>query len=155
MGDGLRGANGYPPRMNDSRPPPGVPPVPPVPPTNAPPTPPSRWAYTYLITPPQPRESLASIRKMLAREHAAAQRRNATWAARLVAAPMVTGIVVVSDSPSRTLPINRRLEAALSKIPAGFATSAPVPLEPFDPFDPDAASSADIVPPATGLPPQE
>jgi hypothetical protein len=126
--------------MKTSRPPPAGPLSSP---SNAAPSPPSRWAYTYLITPPQPRTSLAAIRRMLAREHADARRRHTTWAARLVAEPMVTGILVVSDSPSRAQPINQRVETALRSIPAGFAVSAPVLLEPLEPEAPASASSED------------
>lgn len=131
--------------MNGSRPPPAS--SPDVPP---------RWVYTYLVVPPQPREALAGIRALLKRERAAARRRQRTWTAQLVVEPLVTGILVVSDSPSRQQPINRRMERALRELPAGFAVSAPMRLDPVPPADPDAVADPSVAPRVPDpLPPQD
>lgn len=131
------------------------------PPDSSPDTPP-RWVYTYLVVPPQPRKALVGIRALLKRERAAARRRQRAWTAQLVVEPLVTGILVVSDSPSRQRPINQRVERALRELPAGFAVSAPMRLDPVAPAGPAGpASPAEPADPSVAprvpdpLPPQD
>jgi hypothetical protein len=84
------------------------------------------WAYAYQIVPPQPEERLQTIRALLDREAMEAKTRARTWEGRLVAEEHVTHILVVSDSPEQDLEVNRRVEAALRLLEAGFSVTVPM-----------------------------
>jgi hypothetical protein len=100
------------------------------PPSQAAKPPPRRWAYSYVILPPQPEAKLGHIRAMLADEHLAARARKGTWKSELVVEPLVTGILVVADAPDQRKPINHRVERALKHMSTGFALSVPLPIDP-------------------------
>jgi hypothetical protein len=96
------------------------------------------WAYSYKIVPPQPEARLAAINALLDRERADAKDRARTWESRVVVEEHVTHILVVSDSPEQDLEVNRRVEAGLRELRAGFSVTAPMALEetsvhPLDP----------------------
>jgi hypothetical protein len=108
---------------------------------DTPPTPRSKknlWAYAYEIVPPQPEDRLRTISALLDRERADARDRARTWESRVVVEDHVTHILVVSDSPQQDLEVNRRVEAELRDLRAGFSVTAPMavadesvrPLEP-------------------------
>ncbi len=84
------------------------------------------WAYAYQIVPPQSEERLAAIRALLDREHTLAKRGAHTWEGRFVLEQQITHILVVSDSPDQDREANRRLEAALAELQAGFVLTAPL-----------------------------
>jgi len=89
------------------------------------------WAYAYQIVPPQSEDRLAAVRALLDREHTLAKRGAHTWEGRFVLEQQITHILVVSDSPDQDREANRRLEAALAELQAGFVLTAP--LEVADP----------------------
>lgn len=84
------------------------------------------WAYAYQIVPPQPEHRLTAIKTLLDREHAEAKRDAHTWEGRFVLEQQITHILVVSDSPDQDGESNRRLEAALAELQAGFVLTAPL-----------------------------
>lgn len=84
------------------------------------------WAYAYQIVPPQPEDRLRAIEALLDREQSEAGNGARTWVGRLVAQEHVTHILVVSDSPEQDLEVNRRMEAELRKLKAGFSITAPM-----------------------------
>jgi hypothetical protein len=88
------------------------------------------WAYAYQIVPPQPEDRLRSIKTLLDHENTDARRGARTWAARVVLERQVTHILVVSDSPEQDREVNRRLEAALQELDAGFSITVPLPVTP-------------------------
>jgi hypothetical protein len=77
------------------------------------------WAYAYEIVPPQDEDQISAIQTLLANEHADAIRSARTWTGTLVCDPLVTQILVVSDSPNQTRDVNRRIE---SQLRSGHAT---------------------------------
>jgi hypothetical protein len=91
-------------------------------------TPPAKpvWAYAYQILPPQAEERLHTIKTLLDKENADAQRAARTWAGRVVVEQQVTHILVVSDSPEQDHDVNRRLEAKLQELNAGFSITVPI-----------------------------
>ena len=91
-------------------------------------TPPAKpvWAYAYQILPPQAEDRLHTIKTLLDKENADAQRAARTWAGRVVVEQQVTHILVVSDSPEQNREVNRRLEAELKELQAGFSITAPM-----------------------------
>jgi len=91
-------------------------------------TPPSKtiWAYAYQILPPQPAARLHSIKTLLDHAHTEAQRDARTWTGRVVVEEQVTHILIVSDSPEQNHEGNRRLEAKLQELNAGFSITAPI-----------------------------
>jgi len=91
-----------------------------------PPVPRTVWAYGYQIVPPQPEHRLHAIRTLLEQEHTTAQRGARTWEGRFVLEQQVTHILVVSDSPELDVEANRRLEAELRSLNAGFAMTVPL-----------------------------
>ncbi|HXM38658.1 MAG TPA: hypothetical protein VN908_08375 [Gemmatimonadales bacterium] len=95
------------------------------------------WAYAYQILPPQPAERLGTIQTLLDHEHADAKRGARTWTGRVVLEEQITHIMVVSDSPEQHRDVNRRLEAELQELQAGFAMTAPMAVED------DAAATRD------------
>src|SRR4029077_21052645 len=90
------------------------------------PTPKTVWAYAYQILPPQPAARLHSIKSLLDHAHADAQRVARTWTGRVVVEEQVTHILIVSDSPEQDHDVNRRLEAKLQELNAGFSITVPV-----------------------------
>ncbi|MFI5234463.1 MAG: hypothetical protein ACHQXA_02025 [Gemmatimonadales bacterium] len=84
------------------------------------------WAYGYQIKPPQPEHRLREIRVLLDSEHSEAKRNARTWEGRFVTEQDITHILVVSDSPDQNREVNRRLEAALTELQAGFMITAPL-----------------------------
>jgi len=84
------------------------------------------WAYGYQITPPQPEGRLAAIKSLLVAEHQSAKDHAHTWEGRFVHEEEVTHILVVSDSPDQHQEANRKLEAALTALEAGFSLTAPL-----------------------------
>jgi len=86
----------------------------------------SLWAYAYQIVPPQPSRRLGTIRTLLKDETAAARDDAHTWAGRLVLERGATHILIVSDDPERNHAINRRLEAELGRLDAGFSVTEPL-----------------------------
>jgi hypothetical protein len=93
------------------------------------------WAYAYEIVPPQPEERLRRILALLDREQAHARLGDRIWEARFVHGQQVTHILVVSDNPQQDLEVNRRLEAELQGLEAGFSITAPLEVadEPVPP----------------------
>jgi hypothetical protein len=81
------------------------------------------WAYAYEIVPPQPSTRLGAIRAILEDAAAAARAGARTWAGRLVLEQGATHILIVSDSPGRSLSIDHRLEAELARLDARFSVT--------------------------------
>jgi putative intracellular protease/amidase len=96
------------------------------------------WAYGYELVPPQPEDRLRAINVLLEREGADARDRARTWESRVVVEEHATHILVVSDSPEQNLEVNRRVEAQLRDLKAGFSLSAPMAVadESVRPSDP-------------------
>ncbi|HWZ27605.1 MAG TPA: hypothetical protein VNX15_03535 [Gemmatimonadales bacterium] len=86
------------------------------------------WAYAYQIQPPQAEPRLRGIKALLDHEHGDAQRGARTWTGRLVLDALMTHILVVSDGPEQNREVNRKLEAELAGLKAGFALTAPMPV---------------------------
>ncbi len=84
------------------------------------------WAYGYQISPPQPESRLAEIQVLLDHEHTDAKSRAHTWEGRFVHEEEVTHILVVSDSPDQHQEVNRKLEAALKSLAAGYSMTVPL-----------------------------
>lgn len=96
------------------------------------------WAYAYEIVPPQPEERLRAIDALLDKERAEARSRARTWESRVVVEEHVTHILVVSDSPEQDLEVNRRVEAELRDLSAGFSITVPMAVadDSVRPLDP-------------------
>lgn len=88
--------------------------------------PPSLWAYTYRLLPPQAIERLTHLDEIFTREHREALAREGAWTARCVSDELVSHILVISDSPALDGDANRRLEAELHALRAGFARTEPM-----------------------------
>lgn len=84
------------------------------------------WAYGYELLPPQHRDRLGGISALLDDAHVEAGLIAEIWEGRLVNGDEVTHILVVSDSPDRKREVNRRLEAELRNLGAGFAITIPL-----------------------------
>ncbi len=82
------------------------------------------WAYGYQISPPQPESRLAEIQALLDHEHTDAKSRAHTWEGRFVHEEEVTHILVVSDNPDQHRDVNKKLEAALTALDAGYSITA-------------------------------
>lgn len=87
-----------------------------------------RWAYAYQMVPPQPSSRLGTIRTLLQDETAVAHSGARTWVGRLVLGRHTTHILIVSDAPGRSSPINHRLEAELERLEAEFSVTEPLAL---------------------------
>jgi len=110
-------------------------------------TPPAKpvWAYAYQILPPQAEDRLHTIKTLLDKENADAQRTARTWAGRVVVEQQVTHILVVSDTPELNHAVNRRLEAQLKELNAGFSMTVPIAVADEPAVTPNAAAAeADI-----------
>ncbi len=97
-----------------------------MPDTKRTPTPKTVWAYAYQILPPQPAARLHVIRTLLDHAHTEAQRGERTWSGRVVVEDQITHILIVSDSPEQNHEANRRLEAKLQELNAGFSITVPI-----------------------------
>ena len=97
-----------------------------MPNTKRTPTPKTVWAYAYQIVPPQPAVRLHSIKTLLDHAHTEAQRDARTWTGRVVVEEQVTHILIVSDSPEQNHEGNRKLEAKLQELNAGFSITVPI-----------------------------
>lgn len=86
------------------------------------------WVYAYEIVPPQAKDRLRMIRAMLDQECSDARCGGRTWAGQLVVEEQVSHILVVSDGPDQAREINRRIEAELTTLEAGFSVTAPMPV---------------------------
>lgn len=84
------------------------------------------WAYAYQILPPRGAKRLHAIKVLLDNAHTDAQRAGRTWSGRVVVEEQVTHILIVSDSPAQNHEANRRLEAKLQELNAGFSITVPV-----------------------------
>ena len=91
-------------------------------------TPPPKtiWAYAYQILPPQGAKRLHGIKTLLDQAHTEAQGGARKWTGRLVVEEQITHILIVSDSPEQNHEVNRRLEAKLQELNAGFSITVPV-----------------------------
>lgn len=69
---------------------------------------------------------MGAVKALLDHEHGDAQRGARAWAARLVIKPLVTSILVVTDGPEQNRDVNRKLEAALLHLEAGFSVTPPL-----------------------------
>lgn len=83
------------------------------------------------------------IRTLLDDEKSNAKLAARTWEGRFLVEERVTHILVVSDSPDQDLEVNRRLEAELRKLEAGFSVTVPL-----------AVADDGDGPPSTGPPPE-
>jgi hypothetical protein len=84
------------------------------------------WAYGYEITPPLPVDRLRAIEGLVSEEQAHAKLARRTWQGRLVVDEQVTHILVLSDTADQDLSVNRRLEAELKRLDAGFLVTPAV-----------------------------
>lgn len=91
------------------------------------------WAYAYQILPPQTERRLRGIKALLEHEHGDAQRVARLWTGQVVREPLMTHILVVSDGPAQDREVNRKLEAELARLSAGFALTAPMRVLDADP----------------------
>lgn len=82
------------------------------------------WAYGYELTPPVGRVRMKAIQAVLDEGHSAAQRAGQVWEGRFVNGDEVTHILVVCGTPAQDLEVNRRLEAELGRMEAGFSVTA-------------------------------
>jgi len=84
------------------------------------------WAYAYYITMPENEVHLRKIQDLLDHEHVEATKDARIWAGRVVVEPLVTRILVVSDSPAQDRGVNRRLAAAFLILKAVFDMTIPL-----------------------------
>ena len=87
------------------------------------------WAYAYELVPPQTVEVLAPIRALLDLEASNAKLKAETWEARMIRESHVSHILIVSDTPDQGREVNRRIEAALAALEAGFAITLPMEVD--------------------------
>jgi hypothetical protein len=95
----------------------------------SPPPPKTIWAYAYQILPPQGAKRLHGIKTLLDQAHTEAQGGARKWTGRLVVEEQITHILIVSDSPEQNHEVNRRLEAKLQELNAGFSITVPIAVE--------------------------
>jgi hypothetical protein len=105
------------------------------------PTPKTVWAYAYQILPSQSAARLHSIKALLDHAHTEAQRDARTWTGRVVVEEQVTHILIVSDSPEQNHEANRRLEAKLQELNAGFSITVPIAVAEDTAVTPDNVAS--------------
>jgi hypothetical protein len=84
------------------------------------------WAYGYELAPPVARDRMGGIQSVLDEGHWEAKLASHTWEGRFVNGDDITHILVVSDSPHQGLRVNRKLEAELVRLEAGFAVTEPL-----------------------------
>jgi hypothetical protein len=103
------------------------------------------WAYAYQILPPQPEDRLDAIRTVLDQANSDARRGARTWTGQVVLEERVTHILVVSDSPAQNHEVNRKLEATLQELNAGFSITVPIAVADDAVIVPDGvAAESDI-----------
>jgi hypothetical protein len=90
---------------------------------------PTIWAYSYRLLPPLAPSKLRELKALLAREHAASREGEGRWEARFVTDDRVAHILVLSDSPDLDRAANKRIEAALQRIRAGFTMTVPLAVD--------------------------
>jgi hypothetical protein len=81
------------------------------------------WAYGYELAPPVARDRLGGMQAILDAGHAAACEGARVWEGRFINGHHITHILVVSDTPAQDGDINRRLEAELTRLEAGYSVS--------------------------------
>lgn len=81
------------------------------------------WAYGYQLVPPIRRDRLTGMRAILDAGHTEARARAQVWEGRFVNGDRITHILVVSGTPAQDRDINRRLEAELRRLDAGYSVS--------------------------------
>ncbi|MDT8369651.1 MAG: hypothetical protein RQ745_10625 [Longimicrobiales bacterium] len=82
------------------------------------------WAYGYELAPPVARDRLGSMQAVLDAGHTEARKTSEIWEGRFINGDYITHILVVSDTPAQDLDINRRVEAELTRLDAGYSVSA-------------------------------
>lgn len=82
------------------------------------------WAYGYLLAPPVERKRLKGMQAILDAGHDEALDESEVWEGRFINGDQITHILVVSDTPAQDRDINRRLEAELTRLDAGYSVSA-------------------------------
>jgi len=91
------------------------------------------WAYSYRLTRPQTRGRLREIRALIEKVRADAPLQEGAWEGRLVVDTSTAQILILSDSPDVDRALNRRIEAELRALDAGFAVSVPMLVSPVPP----------------------
>ena len=89
------------------------------------------WAYAYLILPRQARHRLTTIRTMVKDENHAAEQDVRIWTGRLVLERRITHLLIVSDSPTQSRGINRRLASELKRLKAEFFLTKPMAIRGY------------------------
>lgn len=82
------------------------------------------WAYGYELAPPVARDRMGGIRAVLDVGHREAELASRIWEGRLINGNDITHILVVSGTPAQDLDVNRKLEAELARLEAGFSVTA-------------------------------
>lgn len=90
------------------------------------PPPPTLWVYLYEIGLRPGQGGLRTIQTLLDTEESGARRGARTWGVGLVVAQQGTRILVVTDTPDQHREVNRRLEATLDGLGAGFSMTMPM-----------------------------
>lgn len=88
------------------------------------------WAYGYELAPPVARDRMGGVQAVLDAGHSEAELAGRIWEGRFVNGDHITHILVVSGTPARDLEVNRRLEAELMRLKAGFSVTAPLEVGP-------------------------
>jgi hypothetical protein len=84
------------------------------------------WAYGYELAPPVARDRMGGIQTVLDEGHLEARLSLHTWEGRFINGDDITHILVVCDSPHQGLTVNRKLEAELVRLEAGFSVTEPL-----------------------------
>lgn len=84
----------------------------------------SLWAYGYELAPPVARVRMVGVQAVLDAGHSEAELAGRIWEGRFVNGEYITHILVVCSDPARDLDVNRRLEAELVRLEAGFSLTA-------------------------------
>lgn len=82
------------------------------------------WAYGYELTPPVGRVRMQGVQVVLDEGHAEAELAGRIWEGRFVNGEKITHILVVCGTPAQDLEVNRKLEAELARLEAGFSITA-------------------------------
>lgn len=82
------------------------------------------WAYGYELKPPVRRTRLKGIKSVLDTGHSDALLAGQVWEARFVNGDDITHILIVCGTPAQDLEVNRRLEAELARMKAGFTMTS-------------------------------
>jgi hypothetical protein len=81
------------------------------------------------VVPPPPADGLGRIRRLLDSENASAFEHARAWAAQLIVEQRSTQILVVSDNPNRTTPVNHRLETELDRLDTQYRVTEPIAIQ--------------------------